>query len=72
MATSRQLIMTLRQEYEQRGLIIPDDDILIDSEDAFSWRGRDGDDTIYGITRATFTFWRNRPAQDPPRPPSFD
>jgi len=66
--------MTLRQEYEQRGFIVPDDAILTDTEDAFSWRGRDGDGTIYGVNRATFTFWRNRPAQPSAPDPgsSFD
>jgi len=66
--------MTLRQEYEQLGLVIPDEAILTDTEDAFSWRGRDGDDTIYGVNRATFPFWRNRLARPsaPDPGPSFD
>jgi hypothetical protein len=54
--------MKLRREYELlKGLFVPDEDILTDEEDAFSFYTEKG---IMGFNRNVELFWRNRDLGD--------
>lgn len=58
--------MNLRKEYEALGIVIPDDRILTDSEDEFTYKSynKSGQLVIVGYNRNTEVFWRNRDVGD--------
>ena len=62
--------MTLRQEYERdRGLIIPEEDIVVDLVDEFAYYSKCG---IVGVIRNTEIFWRNRSTASGPHKTGSD
>lgn len=54
--------MRIRLEYEAKGLIVPDEDITYDTEDAFAFNTKKG---VMGFNRTYITWWRDRTEEWP-------